>query len=253
MDHGISKSLVGGAFKPASALTRSERRLVGGYKQARGVSPEHQKFKQESALRHRELKDRPAETTRVNPFMSPSEPFKGVTYRLGSAKRGRSVVQAEANSPKTLKTVLTHERAHASPKRSEYRLHGQILGSPAKTMREEARADMANKAGHYKHVKRKIATTGRAQGSVYQVSAATGDPSHIRRAYPHMSMGQAKKATKDYRKVQDKIAGGRGEKPPELLSRRQKQVAAGVTTVTGLTAAGGLAHHYYRKPKKTNG
>src|SRR4051794_16471772 len=128
VDHGgISKSLVNGVFKPASALSHAERGAVGGYKQAKGVSAAHQQYKLESAARHHHLGSKPAETMTHGALMAPGVRAKGVTYRLGSAKGGRSVVDVQGSSRKAMEQVMSHERQHAAPRRSEYRLHGQII------------------------------------------------------------------------------------------------------------------------------
>lgn len=254
VDHGISKSLVGGVFKPASALSRSERKAVGGYKKLRGVSQEHAEYKAESATRHRMLGGKPSEDVKFGAKHAPlGADAQGVTYRLGSAKQGRSVVSVRAKNKETGKMVLGHERLHAAPKRSEYRLHGQIIKDPVKTMREEARADVLSSGGHYNKQAKQYRR--RKPVSVYAGSAITGQPKHLQRAYPHISDKQAKEGIKAYRKTQDQIVRAKGIKTPKerkgfRAMPHDQQIAAGALGIGGITAAGGLTHHYTKKPKK---
>lgn len=149
----LNKSLVNGEFKAASALTRGERSMMGGYKQARGVTPEHQAFKQKyktdvlgavkanqeagNGLKNGKL--------RINPFAQAAG-----TIRTGSKSSGQGHIFGAAPNEHAGKYLLSHEAQHADVKRSAYRLHHQIQGSPEKMFREEGRADY-RAGGHYKN------------------------------------------------------------------------------------------------------
>lgn len=163
VEHGqVSKSLVGGVFKPASALTRAERGAVGGYKKARGVSAGDRAFQAEQAkVKEYHAGMKPARsfssksgTTHVyeHGIMSRALPkgSSGVMVREGG-KRGTSHVHYQTSSFDTstsAKSVLSHEMAHARPARTAYRMN-QIHGSPKKVLREEGRADFESR-GHFK-------------------------------------------------------------------------------------------------------
>lgn len=249
VEHSISKSLVNGVFKPVSQLSHAERAAVGGYKAAKGVSQPHQEFKAESALRHSTLKDMPAESKEHSYLHTPpGMKARGATYRLGSKKQGRSVVAVVGNDHKAMENVMSHERQHALPRRSEYRVHGQILKDPTKTMREEARADVLSAGGHYKKQK-KAARRGETV-SVYGAGAITGKTKHIKAAYPHMSDAEAKQGIKAYRETQNKIARAKGMKEaPWSRKKKAAVIGGGGVTIGGMTAAGGLEHHV--RTKKT--
>ena len=244
VEHGISKSLVNGVFKPATALSRAERQAMGGYKKAKGMSEAHSAFKVESAERHKALEGMPAEQVDHSYLHTPiGTKAVGATYKLGGKKNGRTVVGVVGTDRKAMSDVLSHERQHAAPKRSEYRLHGQIVKDPVKTMREEARADATSDVGHYKK-KRRAAMTGKPV-SVYQASAITGKPSHLQRAYPHITNVEAKHGIKAYKETQNKIARSRGEMKPEMS--RKKKAAIGGVTLAGVTGSGALAHQVKQK------
>lgn len=251
VDHGyVSKSLVGGAFKPISQLSHAERAGVGGYKKARGVSEAHQEFKQGAKARRDLLKDTaPGEHGEVSVLHTPpGMKAVGATYRLGSKKGGRSYAMAVGHDKKSVEGVMSHERLHAAPKRSEYRLHGQIIKDPVKTMREEARADVGSKAGHYTH-RRKAARQGEGV-SVYQASALSNSPKHLQRVYPHMSSAEGKQGIKAYKQTQDKILRAKGGKPKRGLSDKQIGVGGTVLGIGGITGAGALEHHLTERDKK---
>jgi hypothetical protein len=242
VDHGwISKSLVGGVFKPAHALSTAERKAVGGYKKAKGVTSAHREFKAESAERHKVLADHPP----IKNVGSHTLPFgsegQGATFRLGSKKGGRSVIRAAARNKSSYQQIVSHEQQHAKPRRSEYRLHGQILKDPEKLMREEARADLHSHYGHYKDTWKK--TMQGKPTTVYQQSAITGDMSHVKQSYPHLTTTQARRGVKAYKQVQNKIE-------PRRMSTKTK-VALGAGGTAGATVVGGAAYHELKKPQKS--
>ena len=192
VDHGISKSLVGGVFKPASKLKAKEIKAVrrgGAYKKAKGPTKADTEFKQNStratqmfrqnkevfrepgykgieAPTYKEKKVRgqrnPVSTYKTSVFDDKTLPagVGGFTVRTGSKSHGTSHVvyrgMSSIGSSRKPKTTLKHEMAHARPKRSAYRME-QIGRNPAKQMREEARADF-EASGHYKKVNPKKAS-----------------------------------------------------------------------------------------------
>jgi hypothetical protein len=180
VEHTVSKSLSGGTFKPISQMTQAERKAIGGYRKAKGVSEDDKKYRTAMG----QIKD-----------LHSGKPVGGVTntgkhlrtekhrgggnvevYRHGKksrlvppgaegfhvstgGKRGTSYVHLGGGSGKR---VETHELAHANPKRSSYRMF-QITSNPRKLMREEARADYKAQ-GHF-------TTRGEKEGSGYAQSA----------------------------------------------------------------------------------
>ena len=163
VEHGISKSLVGGVFKPASKLTRAERGAVGGYKKARGVTAADQEFKHvqgqtkayHAALTPTRSFKSKSGTTHVyeHNILSRGIPKGAAGFHVREGgKQGTSHVHYRSdkiigadNKPKS---TLMHEMAHARPARSSYRMN-QIIDSPKKLFREEGRADFESR-GHFK-------------------------------------------------------------------------------------------------------
>jgi hypothetical protein len=248
VEHGyISKSLVNGKWVKAAELGAKGRRSMGGYKQAKGVTEAHKTFL-EGAKERRGFTNPKSpmaqwRNTPVHPGQAALHGDRAVTVRLGGAKGGQSHIFGHASDKESQKRLMGHEASHANVKRSEYRLHGQIFGDHKKLMREEARADMDSDFGHY----RKIQAGQKV--SVYGLSAKTGDMSHVKRSYPHLSDKQAREGVEGYKKVQDKIARSRGEKlPPEGTSTGTK-IAAGVLGTSAVGAGGALWH----SRKKNNG
>jgi hypothetical protein len=167
---------------------------------------------------------------------------------LGSKKGGRSYALAVGHDKESVAGVMSHERLHAAPKRSEYRLHGQIIKDPVKTMREEARADVGSQAGHYSHKAKEMRRGG--QVSVYQASGITGNPKHLQSIYPHISAKEGKKGIKAYRETQNKILRAKGGKPKRVMSDKQKGAAGLTIGLGGLTGAGALQHRAYKREMK---
>lgn len=197
VEHGVSKSLVGGVFKPASKLTRVERGAVGGYKKARGVSKPDQEFKQVQAQTRayhatakpdRSFKSKSG-TTHVyeHNMFSRAIPkgAAGLHIRVGG-KKGTSHVHyrttPEIGDTSSPKSTLKHEMSHAKPARSSYRMH-QIIANPKKLMAEEGRADF-EASGHFK----------RKQESGYAQVAA-------QRIQAQKTKGAEKAAKKTLRKI----------------------------------------------------
>lgn len=267
VDHGISKSLVNGQWVKATKLSGKQRKNVGGYKKAQGMTRAHKEYKTQMNQARTQLKSAPSEKVhgKGTIFGQRAPGTGGATVQLGSAKGGRTHI--EVNAPKGTskgkkKAIMAHERAHAAPKRSEYRVHGQIMKDPTKLMREEARADMARGApGHYtKQAKNRKTFLGVPYGtkkqkfvSGYAGSAMSGNPNNIRRAYPHMSNKEATKNIKAYKDTQDKIARGQGSKtykPPLTEAQQRKRIAIGAGAAAGTAGAGAGGVAIYNRKKK---
>lgn len=169
VDHGyVSKSFVNGKFVSASTLSAKQARKVragGQYKKATGPKKSDTAFKanQTQMLQAaREMK--PGETQREVFSSAKHQGFdrrknakidlQDTTPSFSLAGEGKAHASASKFGPKkggvNLMTThgknaaspqtLAHEKAHLAPNRSGYRLH-QIVRSPKKLMREEARAD----------------------------------------------------------------------------------------------------------------
>lgn len=253
VEHGvIAKSLVNGVFKPASALSRAERGAVGGYKKAKGVSEEHRTFLQGAHERRKIVGENAAyKDVPVKPLDALLHGDRGFTIRTGSAKGGQSHVFGHASDTKSQKALQQHEGAHAAPKRSEYRMHHQIMGNPKKLMREEARADMASDYGSYRQVRMRHVASGKKKTvSVYGAAAKTGQLSQVSRAYPHLKKPELKEGVKAYRQTQDKIARAKGKKLlPTTTDKNKQNIVRGTILGVSAAAAGHQLHHEF-KPKK---
>jgi len=124
------------------------------YTALRGVTPEHAAARDDMALANAETAHPHGVPVPDAPRYGPARGLQrqgaaGLTVRRGSAKGGASRILldstiADGSQGKDIKRgVLTHERAHAAPARSGWRLHGQINTNPRKLGAEEARADAA--------------------------------------------------------------------------------------------------------------
>lgn len=247
----IQKSLVNGKFVRAVDLAVDQRKNVGGYKKLKGVSAADKQFKVEHEARKKviseHLDNKPGEHGEIDPLYRArtGSHARGATFRVGSKKQGKSYMASVAMNQKDLASTMAHERAHGAPKRSEYRLHGQVLKDPEKLLREEARADMAPGApGHYQKQRRAAKWTGKPL-TVY----ASGKPNLIRRAYPNMSDAEAKRGTKAYQDVQNKIQRARGG-PVPWSTKKKVLVTGGATTAVGAAGAGGYVANQKRQQKK---
>lgn len=150
IEHGypFSKSLSGKNFKPITQMTGGQKKkILGSYKKLKGVSRSDKKFQQVHNKAKTDLKDYVGYSGEGIKRSPEEMPFGG-TYRTGGKKTGKSTVIGNAPTKSLQGYVQTHEGAHATPKRSAYRLHGQIARNPEKLMREEARADY-KAGGHY--------------------------------------------------------------------------------------------------------
>lgn len=249
VDHGaISKSYLNGQWvKPAELLVhQKETGKVGGhFARSKGVSAEDMRFKRQSLHRKKKVAMTGGAYRKENysygPFRS-KEGFMdrlrgmrgghGYTYRLGGkGKQGRSYMRGEGTSKEYMAPTRAHEHAHAMEGRTEYRLHHQIMGSPTKMMREEARADMApGSAGHYGE--QYLKTFGSKKHGIeprhgppgsygtYAAAALYNDPAKLRQTYPHLSHEGAQKGIDAYKSVQDKILNARGGKEKAIEAIR---------------------------------
>ena len=149
VEHTIEKSFVNGKFVRAvdlSAKKAAKVRAGGQWSKARGTTKKDTAFKN---LMTNEVKPQLAQMKGVSVNSGlPKNIGAGGTVRIGSKSQGRSYVAGEAGSKKAAQSIKLHEAQHANPNRSSYRLHSQIMGSPKKLFREEARADWASQ-GHY--------------------------------------------------------------------------------------------------------
>lgn len=226
VEHGFSKSYVDGVWRPASKLTQSARKAVkqgGHYKKAKGPDPKEKAWQKEyegSAKAFKEAVDRGAKGVDVGLGQGDA-----ATVRYGGKKGSYRIARSADPSPSGRKRTNRHEMAHAKPKRSAYRLHRQIQGNPRKTMREEARADMAG-AGYYKN------TAGQAGDTAYAAGARARDAVKSKGANKKFQF-----SAKD--KVDIKRAGGNPSKVAATNKQVQDNFAASVNAV---------APHYKLKP-----
>lgn len=239
IEHGypVSKSLSGKTFKPITQMTGKQRgKILGSYKKLKGVSRSDKQWKKQHD-EGKKIIGAHAEVAGSGIKHEPGAYPSALTFRTGGKKTGKSTVIGNAPTGSMKNYLQTHESAHADVKRSAYRLHGQILKNPEKTMREEARADYAS-GGHY--------TRHTAQGSTYaraaraQVKAEKqpnrpakgsknwfsgpritnkeayeGEKTHITAALPHYDLTGKKgdKAVRAYRDLHDSMRA-KGVKEP---------------------------------------
>lgn len=153
IDHGyVSKSFVNGTWKSASDLTGLERLSVardGAYKKAKGVTKDDAKWLKRHMKGGKAMRQA-AKKSKNRVSVDPTEPAAAATYRVGSAKGGKSYIVGSMPTKKLARAAQAHEMNHATPRRSAYRLHNQIALNPEKLMREEARADYRG-TGHFTH------------------------------------------------------------------------------------------------------
>jgi hypothetical protein len=162
VEHIVSKSYVNGKWVKAVELGGKERKAMGGYKKARGVSrsdrlfmASNKKTKKQVDLPKKRVKttEGPGGTTHYyehgpkSTFLPPGA--GGVTFREGG-KKGISHVHVPKKAVGGLKAghVMRHEEAHARVGRTGYRM-SQIVNSPKKLMREEGRADFEGSGKHF--------------------------------------------------------------------------------------------------------
>lgn len=154
VEHLVSKSFVNGKFVRATDLSGKQAAKVRGggqWKKARGATKKDRQF--------REMMSSPeAKTWGKDPGIKvdrdiPKASGHGATVRFGSKSGGQSVVVGQAGSKKVARQISSHEKHHATPNRSTYRLHRQIAENPKKLFREEARADWHSQ-GHYQNAKK---------------------------------------------------------------------------------------------------
>jgi hypothetical protein len=279
----VSKSLSGGVFKPASKLSQAERKAVGGYRKAKGVTAADRVWAQNQKnikTLHGQKHPGMKHTKTVQGRQGTTEHYKhskrstvvppgadGFHVRTGG-KKGTSYIHMKSNARKD---VTAHEVAHASPKRTAYRMN-QVATNPKKTMAEEGRADYVA-TGHYLKTKpqsgyaqaarmRNAEVRGEKQAkkaqkyggkparslvrarhapSRFNVKAASGSMSRT------MNKPVGRKEIDEYRKVQDRMHGG-APKTPGMSTRKKVAIGAGTTGV-----AGGGTYAVRRNRKKKNG
>lgn len=168
VDHGFSKSFSGGVYKPILRMTAKERGAIS--KPKKGVSAADKGFKEMGKVRRTGLSG-PHSSGSYNGITVESGAPGGATTRLGSKSGGKSYVAGSGRTGKEADKILAHESQHARPKRSEYRVHQQISGSPTKTLKEEARADYMTQ-GHSSGVS--LARSNPAQLHARSTSAKEG-------------------------------------------------------------------------------
>lgn len=169
--------------------------------------------------------------------------------RTGGRRGGRVMVVPKDATNHT----INHEIAHLTPKRSSFRMY-EILQDPAKTMREEARADMLGSAkGYYKskgspesgyiEAARNEDLSRRIQASHYRVQDfRSGD------MYSDESMN-------GFRGVQDKMAASgykfRGNQYVDEKGQRRRQQLEAAGIIGLVSGAGGGAYAFKRHQKKS--
>jgi hypothetical protein len=229
---GIAKAYLGGGkFKSVTKLKPHQRAMYkedriytkqgknSPYRESRGLAPEHVGF--ERAMHSMRAEDKaitspgrfgrktpPASGTmkvngrQVNWGFNRAKGEYGATALHGGKSSGSAEVTLSSRHLKSAKqadSTFAHELAHAAPKRSSYRLHGQINASPKKSMREEARADMAG-GTYYRNPPSKDDS-----GYVAAARAKPGWKADVKAE----AVGGSRKGMKQYRKIQDKIAGSK--------------------------------------------
>ena len=182
------------------------------------------------------------------------ENLEGATTRFGG-KRGESRIWLRPDArPETVR----HEMAHATPKRSGYRLHAQIGQNPLKSMREEARADYAG-TGHYQKTRHSSTYGAVAQQQAKRDKGKLGrigeESYQIRRqVISDYAGGKPDEAIRAYRQVHDKMsaAGHVGGKPIRLNRLDRQAIKQGGIFLTGTAATSGgvglIQHHNNKKP-----
>ena len=279
----VSKSLSGGVFKPASKLTQAERKTVGGYRKAKGVTAKdaewarnQQNIKTLHSQPHRGMKH----TKTVQGRQGTTEHYKhskkssvvppgaeGFHVRTGG-KKGTSYIHMRSDARKG---VTAHEVAHASPKRTAYRMN-QVATNPKKTMAEEGRADYVA-SGHYL---KKKPTSGYGQAARMRNAEVRGEKNAKKarkyggkpaRGLVHagnttsrfkvkqisgsmsrtMNKPVGRQEIDEYRRVQDRMHGG-APKTPGMSTRKKVTIGAGTTGV-----AGGGTYAVSRNRKRKNG
>lgn len=179
--------------------------------------------------------------------------------RIGSRKHGQKVMIVPKNSPRN---IVEHELAHLTPNRSGHRMY-QLTENGKKTMREEARADMASgsyRSYHGTRGAKKNPNTG-------YVHAAADDKA--RAIYNHNEVAQqpfgalfrdeskekfGAEQMQNYREVQDKIYNARVRSGKRVFRgnqyvddlKRRRAIAAGVVGAP-VAAGGGYGFHRYKK------
>jgi len=280
----VSKSLSGGVFKPASKLSQAERKTVGGYRKAKGVTTSDAEWARNMGQVKR-LHDQPhpgmRHTKTVHGKQGTTEHYKhnsrstvvppgaeGFHVRTGG-KKGTSYIHMKDSAGKS---VTRHEVAHSTPKRTSYRMK-QIVDNPKKTMAEEGRADYVA-SGHYL---KKKPQSGYAQSARYRNAEARGEKSaksarkyggkparglmrarnapsrfKVKQASGSMSRTMNKPVGRqeidEYRRVQDKMHGG-APKTPGMSTRKKVAIGAGTTGVAG----GGTYAVSRNRKKRSNG
>lgn len=234
IDHGsaVSKAYIPGrGWVPAvQAGKEALRGAQGGHKAAKGVSWDDKVFQANQGSARRLIPDlgkpksRKAGGVSMNSYRSEEMPPGMNAFAFMTGKNNRHMVTGKgmAAGPKWLKT---HEQAHLTPKkRTAYRLN-QITSNPRKTMREEARADMA--AGKYYRKGQGTTGSGYAEAArrpsrgknayTAQNNHRSAVLAHLKqespadyrnfKAQPNRADMFGKRPLADYRKVQDRIAG----------------------------------------------
>lgn len=262
IDHGsaVSKAYIPGrGWVPAvQAGKEALRGAQGGHKAARGVSWDDKVFQAQQSSARRLISDLGTPKTSkaggvsMNQYRSDEMPAGMNAFAFMTGKNERHMVRGKGMNagPKWLKT---HEQAHLTPKnRTSYRL-GQITSSPRKTMREEARADMA--AGKYYRKGQGFTGSGYAAAARNPSKAQTAYTSqnnqrsavlaHLKqespkdyksyKAQPNRAGMFGKRPLADYRNVQDRIAGASGPARTYQPMSRQDRLETRAWTNTALT------------------
>jgi hypothetical protein len=158
--------------------------------------------------------------------------FDAFAHRMGGKGGGKSMVHitpkneykekfvSQSMGEKSHGHLGRHEAAHASTKRSEYRLHGQIPASMKKHGREEGRADFIA-SGHYRGAGHKPTELGEAPSGYSNAVQQWEKPGFKKKTIPearkaHVEAGASSKEfdrtikgqnnwNKGYRQVHEKM------------------------------------------------
>lgn len=249
----VTKSYIPGKgwVKATEAGSKALRNAQGAHGNARGMTAEHVKVKDQmkagrdfleelkgdrlSATHSKTKRGNKVTTHTINQSDMDSTGLGAFTLYRGGRRGERHVVTA----PNTPKFVEAHETAHTTPKRSNYRM-SQITSDPAKVAREEARADWV--AGQKYH---KMAGPVRAglkgeEQSAYASSAGHGS---FRRNFAQRNKAglhqglYSRRNMRNYRTTQNKLDDAAGMRKDRLAWQARKTVPAVAAAGAGGTYA----------------
>jgi hypothetical protein len=277
-DKKVKKSYVPGkGFIPASAIPKAELRALahGGRKAGQRIVRAKAKADNDTfKSTHADLKKLAQELqTKGRTSRTPSgalhhsvsnldiNTYSPGTQAFAFKTGGRRAPGYLVTAPGASGHIMAHEAAHLMPKRSAYRTHHQLVEDGAKSMREEARADMASgdKSGYYANREAKRTKSGYVEAANSEYARST--------QYRHSDEHRAKMFTPEsmdaFRSTQDRIHANRGpnykfkgnqyvDEAGNKKARNHQLLVNGATAagVAGLYGAGATIAYRRHKAKK---